>query len=46
MMAGAKYQLIGENYELEHLTRHPEKRATAFVEIFSRLGIRTKLESM
>lgn len=44
IMAGAKYQLIGRNYELAHLTRHPEKKARAFVEIFRRLGIRAKLE--
>jgi pyruvate formate lyase activating enzyme len=41
--AGAKYQLIGKNYTLAHLTPHSEERAKAFIKIFSHLGIRAEL---
>jgi pyruvate formate lyase activating enzyme len=40
---GAKYEFIGKNYALEHLTPHSEERAEGFVKIFSRLGIRAEL---
>jgi len=38
-----KYQLIGKNYPLEHIAPHSKKRLKAFIQIFSRLGIRTEL---
>ena len=41
--AGAKYQFIGKNYGLEYLAPHPEERMMAFVEIFSRLGMKAEL---
>lgn len=41
--AGARYLSIGKNYELEHLIPHSEERAIAFVDIFSRLGIKAEL---
>lgn len=42
-VAGAKYQLIGKDYELEYLAPHTKERMMAFVEIFSRLGVKVEL---
>ena len=41
--AGAKYQSIGINYELEQALPYPKERLTTFVEFFSRLGVRAVL---
>jgi len=43
ILTGAKYQFIGKKYKLEHLVPHSKERAMAFVEIFSRLGIKAEL---
>ena len=40
--ASAKYQFIGKKYGLEHLVPHSEEEMAAFVEIFSRLGMRAE----
>ncbi|MEE8374190.1 MAG: glycyl-radical enzyme activating protein [Dehalococcoidia bacterium] len=41
--SGAKYLSIGKKYALEHLGEHPREAATAFTEIFSRLGLRAEV---
>jgi pyruvate formate lyase activating enzyme len=41
--AGSKYQFIGKKYGLGHLVSHSREEMVAFVEIFSRLGVRVEL---
>jgi pyruvate formate lyase activating enzyme len=41
--AGAKYQFIGKNYELEHVVPHLEEKAVALVKLFSRFNIKAEL---
>ena len=37
-----RYQFVGKKYGLEHLTSQSKEEMTAFVEVFSRLGVKAE----
>ena len=37
-----RYQFVGKKYGLEHLTSQSKEEMTAFVEVFSRLGVKVE----